>query len=71
MSSFPATQEGTRVSLLAKVEGEEPVIVATLCAGRLDSVALDLFFSEYTGTTASLALSMHWVMKREELADCD
>lgn len=39
--------DGTRVSLLAKLREEEPVIIATLTAGKLDSVPLDLFFEEY------------------------
>lgn len=40
-------KDGSRVSLSAKMRDEEPVIIATLTAGRLDSVPLDLFFEEY------------------------
>lgn len=42
----PSTKEGTRVALLARIEEEQEVILATLCAGRQDSVSLDLFFAE-------------------------
>jgi hypothetical protein len=46
-----ATPKGQRVSLLVHHEGDEPVVVATLSAGTLDSIPLDLFFSEYVEFT--------------------
>jgi hypothetical protein len=36
----------SRVSLLVAVQGEEPVVLATLCAGAHDTVLLDQFMSE-------------------------
>lgn len=41
-------KEGTRASLLVRFDpNEEPAVLCTLCAGRLDTVALDQFFSHY------------------------
>jgi FK506-binding nuclear protein len=48
-ASLPATtKENTRVSILAKLNSEDPgVIICTLNAGKTDSVPLDLFFDRY------------------------
>ena len=46
-----STPKGKRVSLMVHHEGEDPVCVATLTAGSLDSIPLDLFFSEYIELT--------------------
>jgi hypothetical protein len=40
-ASLPASaKEKSRVSLLIKVDGEEPVVLCTLCAGVSDTVLL-------------------------------
>jgi FK506-binding nuclear protein len=54
-----SVKDGTRVSLLAKVGTEDPIIICTLCAGRSDTVALDQFFSEYTELTVEGKTEVH------------
>lgn len=47
-ASLPASvKEKSRVSLLIQVQGEEPVVLCTLCAGVADTVLLDQFVAEY------------------------
>jgi hypothetical protein len=44
--------------------GEEPVVLCTLCAGGLDTVPLDQFFSHYTEFTVKGGAPIHvtgWV----------
>lgn len=48
------TPKGKRVSLLVNHEGEPPIVIATLVAGQVDSVPLDLFFSEYVEWTLAV-----------------
>eukprot|EP00195_Chlamydomonas_chlamydogama_P005861 CAMPEP_0202904994 /NCGR_PEP_ID=MMETSP1392-20130828/32009_1 /ASSEMBLY_ACC=CAM_ASM_000868 /TAXON_ID=225041 /ORGANISM="Chlamydomonas chlamydogama, Strain SAG 11-48b" /LENGTH=452 /DNA_ID=CAMNT_0049592893 /DNA_START=45 /DNA_END=1403 /DNA_ORIENTATION=- len=51
-AALPATvPEGRRVSLAVQHEKDKPIIVATLVAGKADSVPLDLFFDEYVEFT--------------------
>jgi hypothetical protein len=53
-------REGTRVSLLARVgPGEEPALLCTLTAGRLDTVALDQFFAHYVEFTVAGNATVH------------
>lgn len=52
--------EGTRASLLVRFEeGEEPAVLCTLCAGRLDTVALDQFVTHYAEFTVAGNATIH------------
>jgi hypothetical protein len=53
--------KGKRVSVLVHHDGEDPVIVATLVAGQLDSVCLDLFFSEYVECTLEVCVCAAYI----------
>ncbi|MEW5307914.1 MAG: hypothetical protein WDW36_010282 [Sanguina aurantia] len=50
--------EGKRVSLMLKME-EQEIIIATLTAGRLDSVNLDLFLGEYAEFSVTGGYEVH------------
>lgn len=44
----PSAKEGTRTALKVQLgPNEEPVILCTLTAGRLDTIALDQFITQY------------------------
>lgn len=52
--------EGTRASLLVKTGPEEaPALLCTLCAGRLDTVCLDQFFSHYAEFSVAGGATIH------------
>jgi hypothetical protein len=52
--------EGTRVSLMVRHGDDDvPALLCTLCAGRLDTVALDQFFSHYCEFTVAGNATIH------------
>lgn len=59
-AALPATvKEGTRASVLVQIADEDPIVVCTLCAGRLDTVPLDQYISEYAEFTVSGKAEVH------------
>lgn len=52
--------EGTRASLLVRFDPEEePALLCTLTAGRLDTVALDQFLAHYAEFTVAGGAAIH------------